>query len=563
MTQMQPETFDVENLYNRRATNRWERTSVGDLFERMCWSYPDKEAVVAAPGAFGYERYARLTYRQADQLANQVANALLARGFSRGDRVVFFCENTIEAYVAKIGVAKAGMVCAPINPRMAPDVQEYLLKMLAPKFAIVDAELWPAAEKAFRACDVSGAIIPIKGDVIPSGWVGFEAFVGAAPATEPVAEIHGDDIWEILPTSGTTSMPKGVMMSHNFAYIGAYSHALTHTRGLRFESDLRVCSLLPLIYHAPDQTQSFPALLAGGTVVIGRAVSAANFASVITAEKPTHLWAGSPQFIEEIVEEVTARPGTYDLGSLTSVMFAWASLRPSVADRLKEICGGDLQLVGILGQTEAIPCARFWPDKYPEIYRRSAPDINHTGLPTAILAASVMDENGTLIRQDQPNIPGEIVYRTPAVTAGYYKNETATREAFRHGWFHSGDCCQYDENGLLVMIDRFKDVIKSGGENVSTIRVEAVVRTHPAVQKVAVVGLPHERWSEAVTGVVITKPGMAVSEDELIRHCRARLAGYEAPKGFIFVAELPETVGGKVLKYVLRQRYHSHYANAA
>jgi acyl-CoA synthetase (AMP-forming)/AMP-acid ligase II len=555
--------FDVKNLVGRRATNRWERVSVGDLLERVRWSFPEKEAIVAGAGACGAPRFSRLTYRAADELANQVANALLAKGLRRADTICFLCENSVEAYIAKLGVAKAGLVCAPINPRLPPDSQEYILSLLTPKFAFVDAELWAVASETLTKHEIRGAIIPIGGNQVPDGWVSFEQLVEGAPVTEPIVEIHGDDIWEILPTSGTTSMPKAVMLSHNHAYITAYSYALTHTRGLRFETDLRVCSLLPVIYHGPDQSQSFPAFLCGGTFIIGRQASAANCAALITRECPTHFWAGSPQLIEGLIEEVKDQPSKYDLSSLTSVMFSWASLPPSAADSMKLLTKNDeLQLVGILGQIEAISCVRFWPDKWPDIYRASAPRINHIGLPTPILAASIMDDDGQLIEQAQRNVPGEIVYRSPAITAGYYMNAQATRDAFRYGWFHSGDCCMYDENGLLVMIDRYKDVVKSGGENVSTIRVEAVLSRHPAIQKVAVAGLPHARWSEAVTAFVILRPGESVTEKELLAFTRPHLAPFETPKAFVFVNTLPETVGGKVMKYALRKTFRDYYKSS-
>ena len=143
--------------------------------------------------------------------------------------------------------------------------------------------------------------------------------------------------------------------------------------------------------------------------------------------------------------------------------------------------------------------------------------------------------------------------------AGYYRDEAATRHAFRYGWFHSGDSCAYDDNGLRVMLDRYKDIVKTGGENVSSLRVEAVLAQHPAVAKSAVIGLPHPHWSEAVTAVVVLQDGAAASEDELIKHCRAALGGYETPKSVIFAADLPETVGGKVLKYRLRTAHAAHY----
>ena len=143
--------------------------------------------------------------------------------------------------------------------------------------------------------------------------------------------------------------------------------------------------------------------------------------------------------------------------------------------------------------------------------------------------------------------------------AGYYRDEAATRHAFRHGWFHSGDSCAYDDAGLRIMLDRYKDIVKTGGENVSSLRVEAVLAQHPDVAKAAVVGLPHPRWSEAVTAVVVLRDGAAASEDDLIKHCRASLPGYETPKSVVFAADLPETVGGKVLKYKLRAEHAGHY----
>ncbi len=141
----------------------------------------------------------------------------------------------------------------------------------------------------------------------------------------------------------------------------------------------------------------------------------------------------------------------------------------------------------------------------------------------------------------------------PAVTSGYFRDEAATSDAFRGGWFHSGDMCMYDEEGLRIMVDRYKDVVKSGGENVSSLRVESVLVQHPAVSRAAVIGLPDEHWGEAVTAVIIAQPGESVDEAALIAFCRARLAGFETPKRVVVVNELPVTVGGKVLKYRLRE----------
>jgi acyl-CoA synthetase (AMP-forming)/AMP-acid ligase II len=254
---------------------------------------------------------------------------------------------------------------------------------------------------------------------------------------------------------------------------------------------------------------------------------------------------------------LTARPDL-DARSLTVIVYGWAALPPATLASMKRHCGDDLCVFEIFGQTESISCHRFWPGEWPELYAATAPQHNYVGVPSPILASTVLDPNGHDLK-DRPGVPGEAVYRSPAVMAGYYRDEAATRHAFRSGWFHSGDSCAYDDAGLRIMLDRYKDIVKTGGENVSSLRVEAVLAQHPDVAKAAVIGLPHPRWSEAVTAVVVLRDGAEASEEDLIKHCRASLAGYETPKSVVFAADLPETVGGKVLKYRLRAEHAGHY----
>jgi acyl-CoA synthetase (AMP-forming)/AMP-acid ligase II len=546
--------LDVTNLHNRRAVSRWERTSVGDIFERLTWSYPDALAVAGAPGAYSDERFARLTYRQADELANRVANALLERGLERSARVLIICENSVEAFVTKIGIAKAGMVAMPVNPNLAPDVLQHLVGTAEPSLAIVDRELLDRFAPVQSQVELA-AVIGI-GPEKPHPHRTFAEFVDAAGASEPDVAIHGDDIWQLLFTSGTTAMPKGVMLSHNASHFAAFNFGMSLTRGIRLECDLRVGVFLPIIYHVGDQIFSYSAFLAGGSLLIGRRPVASDVAAAVERESLTALWAGSPQLVEGLVDELDATGRT--VSSLSVLVYGWGAIPPPTYERLRRHTGDDLVLLGIFGQTETIACHRFWPAKWPEVYAATAPAQNYVGVPSPLLASDVVDEDGKSLR-DQPGVPGEAVYRSPTVTAGYYRDEAATREAFRGGWFHSGDTCTVDENGLRVMVDRSKDIVKSGGENVSSIRVEAVLHGHPAVARAAVIGLPHDRWGEAVTAVVILKPGQTATENDLIDHCRGKLAGYETPKGLLFVDALPETVGGKVLKYKLRAQYARHY----
>lgn len=544
---------DVTSLYNRRRVNRWERVSVGDILERLTYSFPDKEAIVAWEGAYADESNARLTYKQADEKANQFANGLIGKGLQRGDRVFFFCDNSAEAFIAKVAVAKAGMVVVPMNTMIAPDVISYLINLTEPAFFIADAEHWPKLEDLFNDKQLSlDVTIPINGEVV-KGSHSFESFVADQATAEPDVEIHGDDIWEILFTSGTTSMPKGVMISHHNTYFASYNFSLSLTRGVHLENDVKVASFLPIVYHVGDQVLPFATFLSGGTFVIGRKHNLTALAEAITKEKVTALWAGSPAILTKLTDAFIEEKKKYDPSSLTTIIYGWAPLDPAYHDKLKEICGKDVVLWALFSQTECVAGYRFWHDKWPETYKKHAPLVNYVGVPSPLLASVIMDDEGNIIKE--PGVAGEVVYRSPIVMSGYYKDEEATRKAFQDGWFHSGDSVMYDEDGLAIMIDRYKDVIKSGGENVSSIRVESVLRLHPSVDNAAVVGLPDEKWGEKVTGVVVLKEGEQVEEEALIQFCREKLAGFETPKQIFFDDHLPDTVGGKIMKYKLRDKF--------
>lgn len=543
-------TIDVESFRNRRNDDRWNRVSVGDVIERMTWSEPDKVALITTPDATVNPQWQRVTYAQADRLVNQVANALLARDLPPATRIAMFCDNSNEAWLTKIGIAKAGMVAAPVNVMMAPDVMLETLEHVDARLAIVDQAQWDQLGDRIGPAGIE-PVMSIRAEtegVAP----GFEEFIAGHAETEPDVRIHGDDVWEVLFTSGTTARPKAVMISHTYAYMTAYSHTLSQTRGLEHESDVRHAVFTPMVFHIGDLACIFAPLIAGGTAVVGRRPEGHVMAEACTRERVTALFGGAPQFIESLIRAVDERPFAYDLSAMTVMHFGWAPLSPGSLAAFKRICGGNVRVYEICGQTEAVACHRFHVDRHRDLYLREAPATNHVGKPSPIMASTVVDAEGRDLT-GQKGVAGEAVYRSPAMFSGYYRDLKATEEALEGGWFHSGDSFVYHDEGVRLMVDRYKDIIKSGGENVSTIRVEAVLQQHPDVERAAVVGIADEKWGEMVTACIIPRNSAAIDEAALIAFARERLAGFETPKRVVVMDEFPTTVGGKILKYKIRQ----------
>lgn len=543
-------TIDVENFRNRRNDDRWNRVSVGDIIERMTWSAPDRLALICTADATVNPAYRRLTYAQANALINRVANALLALDLPPASRVAMFCDNSNEAWLSKIAIAKAGLVAAPVNVMMAPDVILETLAHVDAQIALVDQVQWDRLGARLAPAGIR-PVMSIGGGtqgVAPD----FDAFIAPFDASEPDIKIHGDDVWEVLFTSGTTARPKAVMISHTYSYMTAYSHVLTQTRGLAHESEIRHAAFTPMVYHIGDHACVFSPLMAGGSAVMGRKPEGHVMADTCTRERVTCLFGGSPQFVESIIRAVEERPAAYDLSAMTAMHFGWAPLAPGSLAAFRRICGPQLKVYEICGQTEAVSCHRFHIERHVDMYMAESPQMNHVGQPSPIMAATVFDEHGNDLR-GRKGVAGEAVYRSPAMFSGYYRDQKATEEALAGGWFHSGDSFVYHDDEVRLMVDRYKDIVKSGGENVSTIRVEAILQQHPDVQRAAVVGVPDERWGEAVVACIIPKPGVQIEDAALIGFARERLAGFETPKRIVVMDEFPTTVGGKILKYKIRQ----------
>lgn len=535
---------------------------MGDIFERMRWSQPERTVLTGHVGAAENPEGASVTVAEADDRANQFANSLRSAGVAPGEILVMVCENSLESVLIKIGAAKAGVTIAPLNPNLAAEVMAALIADMGARWAVVDAEFADRVRPVFDAESVSTLTTVAVGGPQPAGAVSFAEFISEASVEEPDVTIHGDDIWQIQFTSGTSALPKGVMGSHSKTMFEALSSAGIVTRGQRFEFDSVAGIFVSVTYHV-SEVLIYAALLAGGRAVVGRKPDARELAAAIDQHHITMMHVGSPQMLEHLDAELRQDP-SLDAGSVTSILHSFAPLRSESYAAVKDSIGADVLVVGVIGQTEMCIMHRFWIGADEDLHSRTSPQENYVGLPHPMTAAAIMGADGDIKKPGDSGDSGdsgsdggvgEGIYRSPALMAGYYNNPQATSEAFANGWFHGGDAFRTGEKGLRILNDRIKDVIKTGGENVSSIRVESVVSTHPLVNRAVAIGLPHPRWGEAVTVLVQAKPESAVDEEELIAFAKARLAGFETPKAVLFVDEFPETVGNKVKKHELRRQY--------
>ena len=366
--------------------------------------------------------------------------------------------------------------------------------------------------------------------------------LAGTPATEPECFVADRDPISYLYTSGTTAAPKGVVSSHLAIYMGALSLALdTHLS----DRD-RALALLPLFHTSPLNSLCTPAIAVGATIVIHAGFEAEPVLDLFESEHVTTLLALPLMYRQLLAAQLARRR---DVSALRLALYAMAPMPVHELRRLIEVFGCEFAL--IFGQTEMSPVTTVFRPEH---------QLTHSGAvgtPSTNVQIAIMAPDGQLL---PPGEIGEIVYRGPQTHSHYLKNEQATDEAFGHGWFHSGDVGLFDADGLLWFKDRFKDVIKSGGENVASVEVEqALYDVEPRLLEVVAIGLPHEKWGEAVTAIVVPKIGETIDEASLLAKARTRLSAYKCPKAVIAVDRMPKTATNKVQKAELRRRFAGHY----
>jgi len=485
----------------------------------------------------------RLTYAELFDRCDRWSSALQSLGIEQGDRVAYVAPNTHAQLESFYAVPQIGAVLVPINYRLTPDDFVYIVNHSGATVVCAHGDYLEAFDSVRQQLPGVRHFVALEGE--RDGWLDYEQTLAAAPPAFDRPQIEENDLITINYTSGTTARPKGVMITHRNAALNVIG-TLLH---LRLEVDERYLWTLPM-FHANGWTYTWVVTAAGATHVCLRKVEPAAVFDTIRREGVQWLCA-APTVLIALANAPAEVRGDVPAG--VRVVTAGAPPAAATIERLEGELGWEVTQV--YGLTETAPfitvCeprpehAKLTPEERAVVKARQGVELLTSG------ELRVAGDDGTEVPWDGEAL-GEITVRGNVVMKGYYQDPEATMRAMGDGWFHSGDAAVVHPDGYVEIRDRLKDVIISGGENISSVEVEGVLLRHPAVQEAAIVGVPHEKWGEAPQAFVVLKPGASADEAELIAFCREKLAHFKAPQKVTFVDELPKTATGKIQKYVLR-----------
>jgi len=502
------------------------RVAIGDLLKRAAARFPDRIALT--DGA------RRVTFTEVERDANRFANYLVARGLKPGEKISTICNNSVEFVKALFGIHRAGLVWVPINTMLGPADMDFILDHAEVRFALIDDNLHAQADRraALQKLGIDLIAVDLAGTAAAQGLENFNDLTKGQSDVEPEIDFDDRDLAMIIYTSGTTSRPKGAMHCHLAVVMAVMSNAIE----MKLDRNDGVTGQFPL-FHCAGHVLLLSYLSVGGRMALMR-----GFDPVLT------VFVGLSLMYQAILDH--PRRKEFDLSGLKTCIYTMAPMgRPLLERAIADMCPN---FVLTSGQTEMYPATTMsQPDRQLKRFG------NYWGESLIVNETAIMDDNGNLLPRGQP---GELVHRGPNVMMGYYKDPKATEEARKFGWHHTGDLALVDEHGEVLFLDRKKDMIKSGGENVASVKIEETLLAHPAVQNAAVVGLPHPQWGEAVSAFVKLKPGASADEAGIIEHCRKHLGGFQVPKLVQILDEMPMTATGKLRKVELRQAYSDYFA---
>ncbi len=497
--------------------------------------YADREAVVDGD--------ARWTYAQFFDRCDRWSHALTRLGVVQGDRVAYIAPNTHAMLEAFYAVPQLGAVVVPLNYRLLPGDWVYMVNHSGSRVVCVHRDYLDLVDTVRHEMPAVEHFVALEGS--GQGWLEYERALAEASSDLVRAEIAEDDLLTINYTSGTTANPKGVMITHRNAWVNVLGTMVSFPTTC---AD-RYLWTLPM-FHANGWTFVWIVTAAGGTHVCLRKVDPAAIFGHIGRERIT-MFCAAPTVLIAIANAGEELRAGAPRG--LRVMTAGAPPAAHTIERVEGSLGWSItQIYGLTETSPLMTYSEARPEHGPLPLVQRAKITARQGVESLTAGeVRVILPDGTDVPRDGETV-GEIVVRGNVVMEGYYRDPDATGRAFAGGWFHSGDAAVVHPDGYLEIRDRLKDVIISGGENISSVEVEGVLLRHPAIREVAVVGLPHEKWGEAPHAFVVLAPGARLTAEELSAFARARLAGFKVPKGLTVVAELPKTATGKIQKYVLR-----------
>ena len=508
--------------------------------------FPRKQAIVC-----GEERW---TYQEFCHRINRLSHGLKGFGIGRDGKVAILhpnCHAFLEAYYA---IPQIGAISVPINHRLSPGEIAFILKDSESKVLIADsmfknhiAAIWQEIRGIERILWTGGAR-----ESDGSIDLNYEKVLEqASDSPLPDPQVSGEDIAQIYYTSGTTGRPKGVMLSHK--------NVTTHALGTIAEIHLTDCDVwlhVAPLFHLADAWATWSVTWVGGTHVLVREFEAKAVLETIEREKAT-LTNLIPTMLNLMVNHPEV--GRFDYGSLRVLLSGGAPIAPEVVRRIVGTFKCDY--IQTYGMTETSPYLTL---SILKGHLRQLPDEDQlrfkskTGREFIGVELRVVDEQGRQIEKNEREV-GEIIVKGDIVTKGYWKLPEETKKSIKDGWLYTGDMAVMDEEGYVTIVDRKKDMILTGGENVYSTEVENVLYAHPAILECAVIGIPDLKWGEAVKGFVVLKSGQKATEQEIIQFCKERLAHYKAPKSIDFIGTLPRTGSGKIHKKGLRDKYWEGY----
>ncbi|WP_216215745.1 acyl-CoA synthetase [Amycolatopsis aidingensis] len=499
-------------------------STVADILRRSAARVPERVALRFADRQW--------TYAGLDAAVSRAAAHLLGLGLGKGDRVAAYGKNSDAYLIGFLACARAGLVHVPVNYNLTGEDLAYLIGQSGSVLVLTDPALREPVDAVAGELAVRG-VLPLR-DAEDS----LLAVAASGDVPEVAAEVADTDLAQLLYTSGTTSRPKGAMMTHR-ALVHEY---LSCVVGLDLAEDDEPLHVMPLYHSAQMHVFLLPWLAVGATNQLMEVPEPGEILRRIARDRHRAFFAAPTLWVA-----LTNHPdfGECDLGALRKAYYGASIMPGPVLDRLRAAMP-ELGFYNCFGQSEIGPLATILrPEEHA-----ARPDS--AGRAALFVELRVVDEQGTDV---PPGELGEVVYRSPQLCTGYWDKPEETEEAFRGGWFHSGDLVRRDEEGFIYVVDRIKDVINTGGVLVASREIEDALYTHPAVGEVAVIGLPDERWIEAITAVVVSKQD--ISAEELLAHLRERMSAFKVPKAVHFVEDLPRNASGKILKRELRTRLSS------